>query len=62
MSDKPLSDLVKQGWEVVDFSVATDSAGTQTHCFLVRRQGQHKVLNIRKKMLGGGLVATEMEV
>lgn len=62
MSDKPLSDLVKQGWEVVDFSVATDSAGSQAHCFLLRRQGQHKVLNIRKKMLGDGLVASELEV
>jgi hypothetical protein len=62
VSDRPLSDLVKQGWEVVDFSVATDSAGSQAHCFLLRRQGQHKVLNIRKKMLGDGLVASELEV
>ena len=62
MSDKPLSDLVRQGWEMTDFSVATDSAGTQSHCFLLRRQGQHKVLTVRKKMLGDGVVASEMEV
>lgn len=62
MNEKPLSDLVRQGWEVADFSVATDSSGWQTHCFLVRRQGQHKVLTVRKKMLGDGVVASEMEV
>lgn len=62
MTERPLSDAVKQGWEVVDFSVATDSTGSQTHCFLVRRQGQHKVLSVRKKMLGDGIVASEMEV
>ncbi|HYC68749.1 hypothetical protein [Brevundimonas sp.] len=62
MSDKPLSDLVKQGWEIVDYSVGTDSSGTQTHCFVVRRQAQHKVLTVRKKMLGEGVVSSEMEV
>lgn len=62
MSGRPLSDLVKQGWEVVDFSVATDSAGSHNHCFLIRRQGQHKVLSVRKKMLGDGVVVSEMEV
>ena len=62
MSDKPLSDLVKQGWELADYSVGTDSSGTQTHCFVVRRQGQHRVLTVRKKMLGDGVVASEMEV
>lgn len=62
MSEKPLSDLVRQGWEIVDYSVGTDSSGTQSHCFVVRRQGQHKVLSVRKKMLGDGVVASEMEV
>ena len=47
---------------MVDFSVATDSSGWQSHCFLVRRQGQHKVLSVRKKMLGDGVVVSEMEV
>jgi hypothetical protein len=62
VSDRPLSDLVKQGWEVAEYSVATDSSGWQSHCFLIRRQGQHKVLSVRKKMLGDGVVVSEMEV
>jgi len=62
VSDKPLSDAVRQGWEVVDYSVTDSSGETWHHNFLLRRQGQHKVLTVRKKMLGGGVVASEMEV
>ena len=62
MSDKPLSDAVRQGWEVVDYAVTDSSGETWHHNFLMRRQGQHKVLTVRKKMLGDGVVATEMEV
>ena len=62
MSDKPLSDAVRQGWEVVDYAVTDSSGETWRHNFLMRRQGQHKVLTVRKKMLGDGVVATEMEV
>ncbi len=61
MSDTPLSDLVRQGWQVVSYS--TDSSGeTWHHNFLLARNSQHKVLTVRKKMLGDGLVASEMEV
>ena len=62
MSDKPLSDLVKQGWEVAGYSVTDSSGETWKHNFLLRRQGQHKVLSVRKKMIGDGVVASEMEV
>ena len=62
MSDKPVSDAVRQGWEVVDYSVTDSSGETWHHNFLMRRQGQHKVLTVRKKMLGEGVVASEMEV
>ena len=62
MSDKPLSDLVKQGWEVAGYSVTDSSGETWKHNFLLRRQCQHKVLSVRKKMLGDGVVASEMEV
>ncbi|MBU1385794.1 MAG: hypothetical protein KKG14_01465 [Alphaproteobacteria bacterium] len=62
MSDRPLSDLVRQGWEVAGYTV-TDSGGEAwKHNFLLRRQGQHKVLTVRKKMMGDGVVASEMEV
>ncbi len=61
MSDTPLSDAVAAGWEVVSFSV-TDTTGSLVHNVLLRRQGQHKVLTMRKKSLGSGVVASEMEV
>ena len=41
----------------------TDSGGeVWQHNFLISRQGQHKVLTVRKKMLGEGIVASELEV
>ena len=62
MSDKPLSDLVKQGWQIVSYAVH-DAGGTQVHHnVLVTRQGQHKLLTIRKKMVGEGVVVSELEV
>jgi uncharacterized protein YxjI len=62
MSDKPLSDLVRQGWEVVGYTVTDSGGDVWKHNFLLNRQGQHKVLTVRKKMMGDGLVASEMEV
>jgi hypothetical protein len=62
MSDTPLSDLVRQGWQVVSYSVTDSSGETWHHNFLLARNSQHKVLTVRKKMLGDGVVATEMEV
>ena len=62
MSDAPLSDLVRQGWQVVSYSVSGSSGETWHHNFLLARNSQHKVLTVRKKMLGDGLVASEMEV
>ena len=62
MTDKPLSNLVKQGWTVVAYS-ATDANGeTWQHNVLLTRQGAHRILTLRKKMLGDGVVASEMEV
>ena len=62
MSNKPLSDAVKQGWSVVGYSVTDSSGETWKHNFLLARNGQHKVLTVRKKMLGDGVVAEELEV
>ena len=59
MSDRPLSSLVAQGWEIVDYST-TDASGTAyQHSLLLRRNGQHKILVLRKKMLGDGIVVEE---
>ena len=62
MSDKPLSDAVKQGWRVEAYT-STESGGENwKHNFLISRNGQHKILTVRKKMLGSGVVAEELEV
>jgi len=63
MSDTPLSDLVRQGWSVVAYSV-TDSSGGETwhHNVLMAKNGQHRILTLRKKMIGDGVVASEMDV
>jgi len=60
--EKPLSDLVRQGWSVVAYSVTDSSGETWHHNVLLTRQGQHRILTLRKKMLGEGVVASEMEV
>jgi len=62
VSDKPLSDLVKQGWSVVAYSATDMSGETSQHNVLLTRQGQHRILTLRKKMMGEGIVATELEV
>lgn len=62
MSDRPLSSLVAQGWKIVGYA-AHDMGGTGGyHNLVLERQGQHKILVVRKKMLGEGVVAEEMDV
>jgi uncharacterized protein YxjI len=62
MSDKPLSDAVRQGWSVAGYTVTDSGGDVWKHNFLLSRQGQHKVLTVRKKMMGEGIVASELEV
>lgn len=62
MTDRPLSDAVAAGWDIVSYSATDYSGETYQHNILLRRQGQHRILNIRKKMLGEGVVVTELEV
>ena len=62
MTDRPLSDAVAAGWEILSYSATDYSGETYQHNILLRRQGQHRILNIRKKMLGEGVVVTELEV
>ena len=62
MSGKPLSDAVRAGWRVVAYSV-NDLGGTAVcHNVVLERQGRHKFLTVRKKMIGDGLVVEELEV
>lgn len=62
MSNKPLTELVRQGWSVVAYSATDMSGETYQHNVLLTRQGQHKILTLRKKMMGEGIVASELEV
>jgi len=62
MSDKPISDAVRQGWEIVSYSSTDMSGETYQHNVLLRRQGAHKILTVRKKMIGDGIVVAELEV
>ena len=62
MSDTPLSDLVRQGWTIVSYSATDMSGETYQHNVLLTRQGQHRILTLRKKMIGDGVVASEMDV
>lgn len=60
---KPLSDLVARGWEVLGFSHSSnEKTGQSEHSVLLRRQRQHKILKIRRKMLGAGIVADELDI
>ena len=62
MSDTPLSDLVRSGCSMVAYT-ATDMCGeTHQHNVLLNRQDQHRILTLRKKMIGEGIVASEQEV
>jgi len=62
---KPLSNLVSQGWEIVSYSNGAGGEHGQvmpTENFLLRRMKAHKVVKIRKKMIGHGFVVTEMDI
>lgn len=60
--DRPLSTLVSQGWEVVAFSGSTPHNGSTVDTFLLRRMKAHKLLRVRRKVLGGGYAVTEQEI
>jgi hypothetical protein len=59
---KPLSQLVAQGWEIIDSSSFIDSMGRVGHSVLLRRHRQHKFLTLETKLIGKGLVAKERDV
>lgn len=62
-TEKPLSALVAQGWEVVGFTGGHDpKSGAQAHHVLLRRHKQHKILQIRNKWIGKGVSTKEIDV
>lgn len=58
--NRPLSDLVAQGWEIQGFSSVYTGASF-AHTVLLRKQRQHKVLTLRKPPLLG-LSTKELDV
>ena len=60
--NRPLSTLVAQGWEVLQYSAGVGESAMHEHCFLLRKGRDHRILRVRKKMMGGGLVAEEIDV
>ncbi|MBF0678041.1 MAG: hypothetical protein IR164_03760 [Devosia sp.] len=54
MSDilHPLSKLVSEGWEIISSSSPLDTLGQPIHSVLLRRDGEHKFLTVRKKLIG----------
>ena len=61
---KPLSELVAQGWEVLGYAGSTLGQNTFLfkHAVLLRRQRQHKLLTIRRRMFGVGLVVEQLDI
>ncbi|WP_374274369.1 hypothetical protein [Brevundimonas sp.] len=57
-----MSNLVVQGWQVIGYSVSDAGGETYQHNVLLAREGEHKVLTVRKKFMGEGVVSTEMDV
>jgi len=61
--DRPLSALVAQGWEIVGYASGhAPSSQAPVENVLLRRQKNHKILSIRPKTFGGGLVVKEYDL
>jgi hypothetical protein len=60
--NKPLSDLVSQGWEILNYSSSHDPSGVVVENFLLRKLKMHRILSVRPKMLGKGYVVKELDV
>ena len=62
LGDRPISALLSQGWEVKHYSASLGDSGMLEHCFHIARRNENKVVRIRKKMMGQGVVAEELDV
>ena len=62
LGDRPISALVSQGWEVKNYFASLGSSGTIEHCFHMARRTENKVVRLREKMMGKGVVAEELDV
>ena len=60
--ERPLSDLVSQGWEIRHYDALLGSGGMMEHAFHLARQRENKVVVIRRKVMGEGVVAEEFDI
>ena len=60
--ERPLTQLTRQGWEVQRYHPVLGVSGLVEHGFHLTRHGEHKLLVIRSKLLGEGIVAEEFDV
>ena len=61
-AQRPLSALLSQGWELQEYRTSQEEGTLLLHIFLLKRQRDHKLLLLRKKVMGTGLVAEELDV
>jgi hypothetical protein len=59
---RPLSELVTQGWEILNYTSSYDGSGVVVENFLLRKQKMHRILSVRPKMVGKGYVVKEMDI
>lgn len=61
-STRPLSDLVAQGWEVQHYHPLVGTSAMLEHVFHLSRQREHKVLVVRRKVMGDGMYGEEFDI
>jgi hypothetical protein len=59
---RPLSALIDQGWELHSYRSTQEEGTMLMHAFLLKRQRDHKLLLVRKKVMGEGIVAEEIDL
>ncbi|HRH20141.1 MAG TPA: hypothetical protein PLE81_05820 [Brevundimonas sp.] len=64
MSDvtRPISDMVRSGWIIENYSAALGSYGVLEHCFHMTRSSARKVVTVRARLMGSGVEVTELEI
>ena len=60
--ERPLTELAAQGWEVQNYHALVGTSGMLEHLFHLRRQREHKILLVRRKVMGEGVFGEEFDV
>ena len=60
-AERPLRGLTDQGWEVRQYYPVLGPNGVIEHAFHLTRQRDHKLLVVRRKMMGKELYSEELD-